>query len=41
VPAGNFERIPTIQSGPYEYGDPTAPPLFTFDLAPGQTAAGD
>jgi len=41
VPAGNFDRIPTIHSGPYEYGDPTAPPLFTFDLAPGQTAAGD
>jgi cytochrome c oxidase subunit 1 len=37
VPVENFERIPVIQSGPYEYGVPNAPPVA--DLAPGALAA--
>src|SRR5436305_470071 len=32
VPVSNFERIPVITSGPYEYGVPNAPPVA--DLAP-------
>ena len=31
-PPENFERIPVILSGPYEYGDPNAPPVA--DLNP-------
>jgi cytochrome c oxidase subunit 1 len=27
VPVTNFERTPVIQSGPYEYGVPDAPPV--------------
>jgi cytochrome c oxidase subunit I len=27
IPADNFDRIPTIVSGPYDYGDPAAPPV--------------
>jgi cytochrome c oxidase subunit 1 len=37
VPVENFERIPVIQSGPYEYGVPNAPPVAEF--APGAIAA--
>jgi cytochrome c oxidase subunit 1 len=32
APAGNFERIPVVLSGPYEYGDPNALPVA--DLSP-------
>jgi cytochrome c oxidase subunit 1 len=27
IPADNFDRIPTIVSGPYDYDDPHAPPV--------------
>ena len=27
VPVHNFDRIPVITAGPYEYGDPDAPPV--------------
>ena len=37
VPVDNFERIPVIRSGPYEYGVPNAPPVA--DFAPGVVAA--
>ena len=30
VPADNFERIPTVLAGPYEYGDPDAPPVIAI-----------
>ena len=30
VPVENFERIPVITSGPYEYGVPNAPPVADF-----------
>src|SRR5207249_11848287 len=30
VPLENFERIPVITSGPYEYGVPNAPPVADF-----------
>jgi cytochrome c oxidase subunit 1 len=30
APAGNFERIPVVLSGPYEYGDPDALPVADF-----------
>src|SRR5665213_2323746 len=30
VPVYNFERIPTITSAPYGYGDPDAPPVAEF-----------
>src|SRR5438128_2843228 len=30
VPLANFERIPVITSGPYEYGVPNAPPVADF-----------
>jgi cytochrome c oxidase subunit 1 len=36
VPVENFERIPVITSGPYEYGVPDALPVA--DLAPGAVA---
>jgi cytochrome c oxidase subunit 1 len=37
VPVDNFEQIPLIRSGPYEYGVPNAPPVA--DFAPGALAA--
>jgi cytochrome c oxidase subunit 1 len=37
VPVANFDRIPVITSGPYEYGVPNAPPVA--DFAPGAIAA--
>jgi cytochrome c oxidase subunit 1 len=37
VPVYNFERIPVIRSGPYEYGVADAPPVA--DFAPGAIAA--
>jgi heme/copper-type cytochrome/quinol oxidase subunit 1 len=37
VPVDNFERIPVITSGPYEYGVAGAPPVA--DFAPGAVAA--
>ena len=33
VPVHNFDRIPTISSGPYEYGVPNAPPVADFGPA--------
>ncbi|HVA21884.1 MAG TPA: cbb3-type cytochrome c oxidase subunit I [Candidatus Micrarchaeia archaeon] len=30
IPADNFQRIPTIVAGPYEYGNPTALPVAEF-----------
>jgi cytochrome c oxidase subunit I len=30
VPSYNFERIPTIVSSPYHYGEPDAPPIADF-----------
>jgi cytochrome c oxidase subunit 1 len=30
VPVWNFDRIPVITSGPYEYGVPNAPPVADF-----------
>jgi cytochrome c oxidase subunit 1 len=38
VPVYNFDRIPVITAGPYEYGDPTAPPVA--DLGRAVAAAG-
>jgi cytochrome c oxidase subunit 1 len=37
VPVENFDRIPVITSGPYEYGVPNAPPVA--DFAPGALPA--
>jgi cytochrome c oxidase subunit I len=37
VPVENFERVPVITSGPYEYGVPGAPPVA--DLVPGALPA--
>jgi hypothetical protein len=31
-PPGNFDQVPVVLSGPYEYGDPDAPPVA--DLHP-------
>ena len=40
VPVINFARIPVITGGPYDYGDPGAPPVA--DLGPAVSlAAGD
>jgi cytochrome c oxidase subunit 1 len=36
-PVHNFERIPVVTAGPYEYGDPHALPVA--DLRPGAVAA--
>jgi cytochrome c oxidase subunit 1 len=38
VPAHNFDRIPVINSAPYAYGIPDAPPVA--DLGPVVAAAG-
>ena len=38
-PAVNFERIPVVLSGPYEYGVPDAPPVADLDPPPGVVAA--
>jgi len=40
VPAENFAAIPTILSGPYEYGNPDAPPVLATFGAP-SVVAGD
>jgi cytochrome c oxidase subunit 1 len=46
-PAGNFDQVPVVLSGPYEYGDPDAPPVadlhppagvLTAAIAPAGTA---
>ena len=37
VPPGNFDKIPVILSGPYEYGDPNALPVA--DLTPAEPSA--
>ena len=37
VPVHNFDRIPVITAGPYEYGVPNAPPVA--DLGAGAVAA--
>jgi cytochrome c oxidase subunit 1 len=37
VPVSNFDRVPVITSGPYEYGVPNAPPVA--DFAPGALPA--
>jgi len=37
VPVNNFERIPTIENDPYEYGTPLPPPSRG---APGMAPAG-
>jgi cytochrome c oxidase subunit I len=34
VPLHNFERVPVILSGPYEYGVPDAPPVADLQPAP-------
>ncbi len=34
IPPDNFERIPTIIAGPYEYGNPTALPVADFGASP-------
>jgi len=39
VPVDNFERIPTVLAGPYEYGDPDAPPVIAPPVP--AAAAGD
>ncbi|MGN6377459.1 MAG: cytochrome c oxidase subunit I [Gaiellales bacterium] len=39
VPVENFVEIPTIVSGPYEYGNPGAPAVAT--LTPSRAVAGD
>jgi cytochrome c oxidase subunit I len=38
VPVHNFDSIPTIQSGPYEYGNPNAVPIVVFHTAEPMTA---
>ncbi len=37
IPPGNFDKIPVILSGPYEYGDPNALPVA--DLTPAEPSA--
>jgi cytochrome c oxidase subunit 1 len=39
VPVHNFDRIPVINSGPYEYGVPDAPPVGDFGGAPAPAPA--
>ena len=34
VPANNFDRIPNITGGPYDYGVPDAPPVADLEPAP-------
>jgi hypothetical protein len=34
VPVHNFERIPTIDHDPYEYGTPLPPPRGALGTAP-------
>src|SRR5215469_6895920 len=38
-PPGNFERIPVVISGPYEYGTKDAPPVADLNPPPGVLAA--
>jgi cytochrome c oxidase subunit 1 len=38
VPAEGFATVPTIQSGPYEYGVPNAPPIVAPAAAPATLA---
>jgi cytochrome c oxidase subunit 1 len=38
-PPGNFSRVPVVLSGPYEYGDPSAPPVADLSPPPGVLAA--
>jgi len=38
-PPGNFDRIPVVLSGPYEYGTKDAPPVADLNPPPGVLAA--
>ena len=38
-PPGNFERVPVILSGPYDYGVKDAPPVADLNPPPGVVAA--
>ena len=38
-PPENFEHIPVILSGPYEYGDPDAPPVADLNPPVGVVSA--
>jgi cytochrome c oxidase subunit I len=38
-PPENFEHIPVILSGPYEYGDPNAPPVADLNPPVGVVSA--
>jgi cytochrome c oxidase subunit 1 len=38
-PPGNFAQVPVVLSGPYEYGDPSAPPVADLAPPPGVLAA--
>jgi cytochrome c oxidase subunit 1 len=38
VPTKNFEEIPTILSGPYEYGNPNASPVAVLTATPAEPA---
>jgi cytochrome c oxidase subunit 1 len=38
-PPGNFERVPVVISGPYEYGTKDAPPVADLNPPPGVLAA--
>jgi cytochrome c oxidase subunit 1 len=40
VPVKNFEQTPVITSGPYEYGEPGAPPVAALSPAPRVAPAG-
>jgi cytochrome c oxidase subunit 1 len=41
VPVANFETIPVIQAGPYDYGMPNAPPVADLSGTAIPAAAGD
>jgi len=40
VPAHNFDRVPLIVAGPYDYGMPNARPVADFGGLQGTTSGG-
>jgi cytochrome c oxidase subunit 1 len=40
LPAANFERVPTIVAGPYDYGVPNARPVADFGQPAARPAGG-
>ena len=38
-PPGNFDRVPVVLSGPYDYGDKAAPPVSDLNPTVGASAA--